>query len=206
MGRLRQGCMGRICNLTNSMGNHPPPDSFVTYYPASRLPILACTGWNRWGRTRMKTFAYQSTVRRLETAIIAFFAPTSLSLLIIFFADPAIYTRTLMLMSSPTERYSVAAILFLISILAFIILLIIGVVRHWRWVFWHMLVAFCGAALQIPVTLLQIAGVLPASDPLLYSLFRIAVGIVELALAVWMISIYRRAGVWAMGKKRPLPS
>ena len=74
--------------------------------------------------------------------------------------------------------------------------------RHWRWVFWLVLVAFAGSALHIPVTLLQMTGVLPTSDPLWYGLFRMGVAVVELALAIWMTYIYRREGVWALGKKR----
>src|SRR6266567_6770026 len=73
---------------------------------------------------------------------------------------------------------------------------------HWRWVFWLMLVAFAGSALQIPVTLLQIAGVLPSPILLWYSLFRMGVAVVEITIAVWMIHIYRHKGVWALGKKR----
>ncbi len=65
-----------------------------------------------------------------------------------------------------------------------------------------MLVAFGGSVLQIPVTLLQVAGVLPNADPLWYSLFRMGVAMVEIGIAVWMIQIYRHEGVWAMGKKR----
>jgi hypothetical protein len=75
-------------------------------------------------------------------------------------------------------------------------------VRHWRWVFWLLLVAFAASVLQIPITLLQMTGVLPSSDPLWYSLFRMGGCVVELALAVWMIFIYRREGVWAQGAKR----
>ena len=99
-------------------------------------------------------------------------------------------------------RYPVPVTLFLVGILGLITLLILGVVRHWRWVFWLILVAFASSALQIPVTLLQMADVLPSSDPLWYSLFRMGGVVVELALAVWMVSIYRREGVWALGKKR----
>ena len=65
-----------------------------------------------------------------------------------------------------------------------------------------MLVAFASSALQIPITLLQIADVLPSPDPPWYSLFRMGGGVVELALAVWMIQVYRHEGVWAKGAKR----
>ena len=139
---------------------------------------------------------------RLEIAVIAFFILAALSLLVVYVADPSIYVQSLSLTSSPADRYPVPVTLFLVGILAVIALLILGVVRHWRWVFSLMLVAFSGSALQIPATLLQIADVLPSSDPLWYGLFRMGVAVVELALAVWMIHIYRREGVWALGKKR----
>ena len=139
---------------------------------------------------------------RLEMAVIAFFIFAALSLLVVYVASPSIYAQSLSLTSSPADRYPVPVTLFLVGILAVIALLILGVVRHWRWVFWLMLVAFASSALQIPVTLLQITGVLPAADPLWYGLFRMGVAVVELALAAWMIYIYRHEGVWALGKKR----
>ncbi len=138
----------------------------------------------------------------MEMAVIAFFILAALSLLVVYLADPAIYAQSLSLASSPAERYPVPVTLFLVGILAVIALLILGVVRHWRWVFWLMLVAFASSALQIPVTLLQITDVLPTADPLWYSLFRMGVAMAEIAIAVWMIHIYRHAGVWARGKKR----
>ena len=150
----------------------------------------------------MKTPTHHSIGVSLEMAVIAFFILAALSLLVVYLADPAIYAQSLSLASSPADRYPVPVTLFLVGILAVIALLILGVVRHWRWVFWLMLVAFASSALQIPVTLLQIAGVLPSTDPLWYSLFRMGVAMAEIAIAVWMIHIYRHKGVWAMGKKR----
>jgi hypothetical protein len=47
-----------------------------------------------------------------------------------------------------------------------------------------MLVTFAGSALQIPVAHLQMTGALPAADHLWYGLFRLGVGVVELALVV----------------------
>ena len=134
--------------------------------------------------------------------IIAFFIFAALSLLVVYVADPSIYAQSLSLTSSPGERYPLSVTLFLVGILAMITLLIFGVVRHWRWLFWLMLLAFAGSALQIPISLLQITGVLPTPYPNWYSLIRVGLGVVELALAVWMISIYRHEGVWGLGKKR----
>ncbi len=149
----------------------------------------------------MKTSTHSFMRVSLEMGMIAFFIIAALSLLVVYVAFPTIYAQSLSLTSSPVDRYPVPVTLFLVGILALITLLILGVVRHWRWVFWIMLVAFAGSALQIPITLLQITGMLPTSDPLWYNLFRMGVGASELALAVWMIRIYRHEGVWGLGKK-----
>ena len=150
----------------------------------------------------MKAPAHHFSRVRLERAVIAFFILAALSLLVVYVADPAIYAHSLALTSSPADRYPVPVTLFLLSVLVLITLLSFGVVRHWRWLFWLMLVAFAGSALQIPVTLLQIADVLPSSDPLWYGLLQMGSAAFELALAVWMIHIYRHEGVWAKGRKR----
>jgi hypothetical protein len=150
----------------------------------------------------MKTPTHSSMRVHLELAIIAFFIFAATSLLVVYVASPAIYAQSISLTSSWADRYPVPLTLFLVGILTLITLLIYGVVRHWRWLFWLMLVAFASSALQIPITLLQMTGVLPTPDPLWYNLFRMGVGVVELALAVWMIHIYRHEGVWGLGKKR----
>src|SRR6266851_3406147 len=85
-----------------------------------------------------------------------------------------------------------------------IALLILGVVRHWRWTFWLMLSAFSASVLQFPAEFLQISGVLPMTSPLWYSLFRLAVALLVLGLAVWMIQVYQHKGIWAMGRKRTM--
>ena len=149
----------------------------------------------------MKTLTRHFIGVHLERAVIAFFLLAATSLLVVYLADPAIYAHSLSLTSSPADRYPVPVTLFLVGVLVLIALLILGVARHWRWLFWLLLVAFASSALQIPVTLLQIAAVLPSSDPLWHGLFRMGGGVVELALAIWMIQVYRHEGVWAMGRK-----
>jgi len=150
----------------------------------------------------MKTPTHHSMRVSLEMAVIAFFILAALSLLVVYLADPAIYAQSLSLASSPADRYPVPVTLFLVGILTVIALLILGVVRHWRWVFWLMLVAFASSILHIPVTLLQIAGMLPSADPFWYSLLQIGAAMVEIGIAVWMIHIYRHSGVWAMGRDK----
>ena len=140
-------------------------------------------------------------MQRLEKALITFYGLLILSLLIIFAVQPAIYTTTLWPGFVATERYPLPAILFLVAIVAFVSVLMYGVVHHWRWLFWLILVAFAGSVIQIPVEILQLTGVLANPYPVWYSLFRAGVGVIELGFAVWMIQTYRQHGIWAMGRK-----
>jgi hypothetical protein len=140
--------------------------------------------------------------RRLEIVLIVFFVLAVLFALVVNIADPSIYAKTLSLAPFPVDQYPLPVILFLLGLLVFLAILSIGVVRHWRWVFWLLLVAFGASVLQIPAAILQFAGVLPDPYPAWYSLIRMGVAIVEIGIAVWMIQIYRYAGVWAMGKKK----
>jgi len=75
-------------------------------------------------------------------------------------------------------------------------LLSIGVLRRWRWTFWLVLVAFLAGVLRVPVAILQLAGVLPASTPGWYVVFQGLIGVVQLAIGLVMVAGYRRSGVW----------
>jgi tellurite resistance protein TehA-like permease len=100
---------------------------------------------------------YQHLVlRRLERVLIAFFLLATLFLLAVYIADPSIYTKTLMFQPSPTDRYPFQATLFLVGILVFIAVLIVGVLQHWRWLFWLLLIAFGFSILGIPAAILHI--------------------------------------------------
>ena len=140
--------------------------------------------------------------RRLARVLIAFFLLAALSLLVVYFVDPSIYTKTLMLQPPPTDRYPLPATLLLVGILVFITMVSIGVLRHLRWLFWLLLIAFSFSILNIPATILQLTGVIPDNFPVWYSLYRMGIAIIEVAIAVWMVQIFRHYGVWAMGKKK----
>ena|SRR2546421_6926283 len=150
----------------------------------------------------MHDLKQQVIVQRLEKALIAFFVLAALFAVVVYLAAPSIYTQALSLEPSPADRYPLVVTLFLAALLVFITVLIVGVVRHWRWLFWLLLVAFGFSILQIPATILQLLGVVPNLYPTWYSLCRMGVALIEVAIAVWMIQIYRHHGVWAMGKKK----
>ena len=150
----------------------------------------------------MKNTHQRVLLRRLERMLMAFFLLVALSLLVVYSADPSIYTNTLTLQSTTTDRYPLPATLFLFGILVFITVLMVGVTRHWRWLFWLILIAFGFSILQIPATILQLSGVIPDNFPVWYSLYRMVIALFQALIAVWMVQIYRKYGVWAMGKKK----
>ncbi|HEY7355852.1 MAG TPA: hypothetical protein VH590_05270, partial [Ktedonobacterales bacterium] len=92
--------------------------------------------------------------------------------------------------------------LFLVGILALIAVLIIGIRRHWRWLFWLILLAFGAAVLDIPVTLLQLLGVSPLLFPVWYSWYRVGIACVQVVIAIWMARIAYHHGAWALGRKK----
>ncbi len=141
-------------------------------------------------------------VGQLEHLLLAFFVVCALSLVLVYLIDPSLYTAKLLLTSSPTERYPLPASLFLGGVLVFIAVVMVGVMQHWRWVFWLLLVAFACSILEIPATLLQVMHVLPGRPPLWYGLYQMSVALLETGFALWMIRVYRSHGVWAMGKKK----
>jgi hypothetical protein len=137
----------------------------------------------------------------LERTLLAFFVLAASSAVGVYLAAPALYTNLLLLHPALTDRYPAIVRLSLVGILLVIALGMVGVVRHWRWLFWLLLFAFGASILDIPVTILQPMGALPNVFPLWYSLLRMGVALPEIALAVWMLRIYRHHGVWAMEKK-----
>jgi hypothetical protein len=103
-----------------------------------------------------------------------------------------------MLEPSASDRYPLLVNLFLLGILTLLTLLIIGILKRWRWIFWIMLLAFSASIIQVPLFILQLAQIVPAADPAWYTLFRLCAVIGEIGMAVWMIQILRHDGVWGM--------
>ncbi len=141
--------------------------------------------------------------RRLQWTLLAFLLLTVLVLAAASLADPAIPTKTLTLTLSPLAGFPAAAGFLLAGIAGLLALLIGGILRRWRWVFWLVLVAFGAMVLDLPATLLQWTGALPDPFPFWYSLCRMGASLVAVGIAIWMLSIYRHHGVWALGRRTP---
>jgi hypothetical protein len=144
----------------------------------------------------------------LETVLIAFFILAALSVLVVYVIDPSIYARVLKLEPATTDRYPFASTLFLVALLIFITFLIFGVIKHWRWLFWLLLIANGFSILEVPATILQLTGMIPDPYPVWYSLYRMCIAVIQVVIAIWMIRIYFQSGVWGMGRRKheTLPS
>lgn len=159
---------------------------------------------NRYHSPASTPLAEQRSSRQpFEWVLLAFFGLAALALIILYLVDPSVYASTLLIAPSGTDRYPLPATLFLVALLLFLAVLMRGVLRHWRWLFWLLLIAFGSSLLEIPAILFQLAGWLPAFPgpfPLWYNLSRIGAALLEVGMAAWMLAIYRRAGIW--GEKR----
>jgi hypothetical protein len=130
---------------------------------------------------------------RTQKLVVAFFALAWVGLVAILAWEPEIYDRALKL---PDGSHRLADLAFLVAVSAFIALLALGVLRRWRWVFWLILIAFLFGVVRAAVSILQLAGVLPATGPSWYTLLQALLGVLQFAIGVLMLAGYRQRGVW----------
>jgi hypothetical protein len=131
-------------------------------------------------------------VNRTQTLVLGFFVVALASLVVILVAAPEVYDQALRL----REGSAAMEVAFLAALTAFIVLLTVGVLRRWRWIFWLVLVAFLAGVLRVPVAVLQLTGVLAADVPAWYVIFQGVIGLVQVAIGLAMLAGYRRSGVW----------
>lgn len=125
--------------------------------------------------------------------MVGFFALAWIALVAILVLSPKVFTQAL---PKVGENDLAVEASFLILLSALIALLVLGVIRRWRWTFWLVLGAFFFGALRVPASALQIAGMIPASGPTWYEALQGAIGAGQFVIAIVMFAGYRKAGVW----------
>lgn len=138
--------------------------------------------------------------RALTRAPFAFGAVALVLLGAIYLFAPEIYLQTLMLRPTTADRRPLIVTVFLAAVVLWIVLLGVGIVRRWRWVFWLIVLAFTFSALQIAAAVLELTGILTVAVPAWYGVARALVAVLELGIGIWMLRLYRRYGVWARGR------
>ena len=132
-------------------------------------------------------------INRVQALVLGFLLMAWISLVVILVAEPEVDERRL---RSLPGAQRVVEIVFVVALTAFIVLLSIGVLRRWRWMFWLILIAFLFGVLRIPVAVLQISGQMRPDGPLWYVILQGVIGLVQVLIALAMILGYRRSGVW----------
>jgi hypothetical protein len=132
-------------------------------------------------------------INRIQALVLGFFALMWISLALTMVGAPQVYDDTFRRV--PTDL-SIARAGFLALITALMGLLVIGVLRRWRWIFWLLTVAFLAGALHVPAALLELTGLLPTADPAWYVVLQALVGLVQVALGLLMVVGYKREGIW----------
>ena len=132
-------------------------------------------------------------INRVQALVLGFLLMAWISLVVILVAAPELYERRL---RSLPGAQRIVEIVFVVALTAFIVLLSIGVLRRWRWMFWLILIAFLFGVLRIPVAVLQISGQMRPDGPLWYVILQGVIGLVQVLIALAMILGYRRSGVW----------
>jgi hypothetical protein len=91
----------------------------------------------------------------------------------------------------------VFAAVFSLVVLA---VLVIGVLKLWRWIYWYLMVGYGFAALSLPVNLFNAYGPGTIKLPGWYFFGAIPLLLAEVAMFVWMVLALRRYGTWARRK------
>jgi hypothetical protein len=134
-----------------------------------------------------------TAINRSQALVIGFFAAVWFALATVLLVAPEIYVETLRPAGIPA---AVAGIGFFIALTALMVALSFAVVRRSRWAFWLLLAAFLSGLLRIPASVLQLAGIAPATGPVWYELFQAVVGGVQFVIGVLLLRGYKRGGVW----------
>jgi hypothetical protein len=132
-------------------------------------------------------------LNRTQLLLLGFFGLIWIALVAIFVFSPEVYTSTLQPVPGDIVAIEVA---FLVALSALIGLLVVAVLRRWRWAFWLILIAFLLGLLRLPVSGLQLAGILKATGPTWYEVLQAVIGLVQFLIALAMVRGYRRVGVW----------
>jgi hypothetical protein len=132
-------------------------------------------------------------INRVQVLVLGFLLMAWISLIAILIAAPEVYAQRLRSLPGPQRIVEIA---FVVVLTAFIVLLSIGILRRWRWIFWLILIAFLFGVLRIPVAVLQLSGQMTPDGPAWYVILQGVIGVLQVLIALAMVRGYRRSGVW----------
>jgi hypothetical protein len=135
-------------------------------------------------------------MNRTKALVLALFAVYWVIVVVILAAARDVYDSQIpqaMRLSGNQRPGEIGALLVLTTLFA---VLSTGVIRSWRWTFWLILVVFLAGIVHVATAVLQLAGIVPSQDPAWYVVFQAVVGLIQFAIALAMLSGYRKTGIW----------
>ena len=167
--------------------------------PAGRVPVeYQATPWTR----RLQFMVFALTAVGLVVAAITL--PTIINQVFAQSIDqalssqpgatPAAGAQLRQVLASTLNATLAIGIVFSVCLYA---VLLVGVWKLWRWVFWYFLVVGFLAVLAIPQDLVYALGIGRYRLPLAFVIPSALQALAWLALSIWMVVLYRRYGTWA---------
>jgi hypothetical protein len=132
-------------------------------------------------------------VNRTQKLVLAFFSLAWAAAVTVLTAAPLVYAQTLR--RAPVSLWA-AKVIFIIALSGLIGVICVGVVRRWRWLFWVIMAVFFFGVLRVPVAALQFTGHVAAASPTWYLVLQAVAGVIQFAIALAMLTGYRRSGIW----------
>lgn len=81
-----------------------------------------------------------------------------------------------------------------------LVVVVVGVLKLWRWLYWYLVVTYGLAVLSLPGTFAYVFGSGPIRFPAWILLISLPLVVAEVGMVVWMLIAYRRYGTWARRK------
>jgi cell division protein FtsW (lipid II flippase) len=103
-----------------------------------------------------------TAINRTQALVLAFFMLAWAGVITILAAAPQVYDQTL---GRAPGSLRAAETAFVIGLSALVGVIAFGVIRRWRWLFWLILAVFFLGVLRLPVTALQLSGLIAAGSP-----------------------------------------
>ena len=135
----------------------------------------------------------QPKLSRTQVLVLAFFAAALVALVAILALASDVFDQAL---KAPFADRVTVELAFVAALSLFLVILGIGVVRRWRWMFWLILLAFLAGVLRLAASVLELAGTIPLQGPAWYVVFQGAIGVVQFAIGMAMVAGYRHGGAW----------
>src|SRR5262245_31063024 len=134
-----------------------------------------------------------SAVNRTQATVLGFFAAAWVALVLLLFTAPEVYDTALPV---DPDRRAVARLALVGGVLVLLLVLGVGVLRRWRWMFWLVTVAFLAGALRTPASVAELVGLLPLRGPAWYAALQGVLGLVQLGIGLLLVRGSRRGGAW----------